>query len=716
MFKLMRYFKQVKWNVLGILCLLMVQAWCDLSLPQLTSDIVDVGIQQGGISHVAPEQLRTSTLEDLELFLTPGQKDEVEAAYAPAKDGVRRLTLTEPEELDRLDGELALPVVMLGELRNHDTMNPDALRRMLEDGTLTQDALLGAAQEELSHLQEQSQAILSQKALLFVRQEYEAMGLNLHTIQMRYLLLTGGHMLAVSLMMAMAAILVGLLAARAAAKIGMLLRGAVFDKVVHFSSGEIDQFSTASLITRSTNDVQQIQSVAVVLMRVVLYAPIIGIGGILKVANTRTGMGWIIAVAVGAALGVVAVLMSAVMPKMRAMQHLLDRLNLVSREILTGTSVIRAFSREQHEEERFDKASKELNRAQLFTIRTMNFMMPLMTLVMGVVSILIVWNGGHGIDAGTLQVGDMIAFITYTMQIVMAFLMIAMVSIMLPRAGVAAGRINEVLETVPAVADAPVTRDSEVAGGQGVISFEDVSFRYPDSDENVLSHISFTARPGETTAIIGSTGSGKSTLLNLIPRFFDVTGGRITLDGVDIRELSQHQLRSALGYVPQKGVLFSGTIASNLKFGGEHITDEQMRTAAAIAQAEDFIGEKPEGYESPVAQGGGNVSGGQRQRLSIARAIAAHPHVLLFDDSFSALDYKTDVALRRALHEQVRDAAVIIVAQRISTILHADQIIVLDEGKMVDMGTHTELLARCATYQEIARSQLSESELGGAGA
>ena len=542
------------------------------------------------------------------------------------------------------------------------------------------------------------------------------MGLDLDQIQMNYLLSTGGRMLGISLLMAVTAILVGLLASRTAAQLGMSLRGDVFKTVMSFSNTEIDKFSTASLITRSTNDIQQVQMVVVLMLRIVIYAPIIGIGGIIKVAATHTGMEWIIAVAVASALALVALLMGLALPKFKRMQTLVDKMNLVSREILTGLPVIRAFSREKHEEKRFDLANLDLKKTQLFTNRVMTFMMPMMMLLMNGVSILIVWNGGHGIDAGTMQVGDMIAFITYTMQIVMAFLMIAMIAIFLPRASVAAGRINEVLQTKPVIRDKRKVKDNTREQWQGVVAFEDVSFRYPDAGADVLEHITFTARPGQTTAIIGSTGSGKSTLLNLIPRFFDVSYGRITMDGVDIRDLSQHKLHALLGYVPQKGVLFSGDIASNLKFGGADITDQAMEEAAEIAQAREFIDSKPEGYHTPIAQGGTNVSGGQKQRLSIARAIAKNPKVFLFDDSFSALDYKTDVVLRRALNEKVKDATVIIVAQRISTILHADQIVVLDEGRIAGIGTHEELMKHCHTYQEIARSQLSAAELGGEGA
>ena len=703
MLKLIRYLKQVKWQVLAIVLLLVVQAWCDLSLPQYTSDIVDVGIQQGGIEHAAPDQLRDETMEGLKLFMDEDDWSKVDHAY-DLQDGIWYL-----------DEVFGMPMLMLSAAEEQG-MDAAAVKAMVESGQMTMEQMEAMAGQAIEKLGAQSDMIVEQRALLFVKEEYAAMGLDLDQIQMNYLLSTGGRMLGISLLMAVTAILVGLLASRTAAQLGMSLRGDVFKTVMSFSNTEIDKFSTASLITRSTNDIQQVQMVVVLMLRIVIYAPIIGIGGIIKVAATHTGMEWIIAVAVASALALVALLMGLALPKFKRMQTLVDKMNLVSREILTGLPVIRAFSREKHEEKRFDLANLDLKKTQLFTNRVMTFMMPMMMLLMNGVSILIVWNGGHGIDAGTMQVGDMIAFITYTMQIVMAFLMIAMIAIFLPRASVAAGRINEVLQTKPVIRDKRKVKDNTREQWQGVVAFEDVSFRYPDAGADVLEHITFTARPGQTTAIIGSTGSGKSTLLNLIPRFFDVSYGRITMDGVDIRDLSQHKLHALLGYVPQKGVLFSGDIESNLKFGGADITDQAMEEAAEIAQAREFIDSKPEGYHTPIAQGGTNVSGGQKQRLSIARAIAKNPKVFLFDDSFSALDYKTDVVLRRALNEKVKDATVIIVAQRISTILHADQIVVLDEGRIAGIGTHEELMKHCHTYQEIARSQLSAAELGGEGA
>ena len=507
---------------------------------------------------------------------------------------------------------------------------------------------------------------------------------------------------------------VGFLASRVSAAIGRDLRRETFSSVIGFSNAEIENFSTASLITRTTNDIQQVQFVCVILLRMVAYAPILGIGGVLHVVGNSSGLSWIVVLDVALLLLLLLFLMSVAMPKFKVMQQLVDRLNLVSREILTGIMPVRAFSREKFEEQRFDKANRELMGTQLFTNHAMVAMMPFMTLIMNGTSLLIVWFGGKAMDAGTMQVGEMIAFITYTMQIVMSFLMLAMVAVMLPRAGVAADRIDEVIRTKATIHDPDETAAKAAQAHtdwQGVVQFEDVSFRYPGADSDALEHISFTAKPGETTAIIGSTGCGKSTLLNLIPRFYDVTGGKVTVDGIDVREMPQAQLHDLLGYVPQKGVLFSGTIDSNLKFGGEDITDAQVHKAAAIAQATDFIEAKPEGYQSPIAQGGSNVSGGQKQRLSIARAIAKNPKVYLFDDSFSALDYKTDVTLRRALKAQTDNATVIIVAQRISTVLHANQILVLDEGRLVGKGTHAQLMVSCPEYQEIARSQLSQKEL-----
>lgn len=706
------YLKRSWKSVVLIFMLLIFQASCDLTLPQFTSNLVDIGIQQNGIAHAAPAEMRDTTMEDLSLFLTDEEQALVSSCYE--RSGDRWVRTTDDEKtLEQLDEAMSMPMVMLDTIQSSDQIDRDALYARLESGEITREHLLGAESQMESQLSGMGGSTITQKAILFTQKEYEALGYDLHEMQMNYLLTTGGKMLALSLGMVAAAILVGLIASRTAAELAMHLRESLFTHVVSFGNEEMTKFSTASLITRSTNDIQQVQMVIVMLLRIVLYAPILGVGGIFRVMRTETSMAWIIAVAVGAVVCLVAVLMGVALPRFKKMQTLIDNLNLVAREILTGLPVIRAFSREKHEEERFDGANIALTRTQLFTNRVMTFMMPCMMLIMNVVTVAIVWFGAHGVDLGNMQVGDMMAFITYTMQIIMSFLMISMISIMLPRAGVAADRINEVLTTEPRIRDKAKVEDDKLTDCRGEVVFDDVSFRYPDADADVLEHISFTAKPGQTTAIIGSTGAGKSSLLNLIPRFFDVSYGRITIDGIDIRNLSLHKLHEVLGYVPQKGVLFSGDIESNLKFGGADISDAQMEQAAEIAQATEFIESKPDRYQTPIAQGGTNVSGGQKQRLSIARAIAKNPKIYLFDDSFSALDYKTDAALRRALSERVHDATTIIVAQRISTILHAEQIIVLDEGKVAGIGTHEELMKTCATYQEIARSQLSEKELGG---
>ncbi len=688
MFKILKYLGKSKGAVAAILALLVLQAYCDLALPQYTADIVDVGIGQGGIEYGVPERMRGETFENVRMFMTADEEEVLLAAYAADGDGI--YVLGKDADREALAAVMELPMAMLA-----------------VPGTS------GDMDSVMESYGEMSRSMVSQMAVQSVKAEYEALGTDIAAVQTRYLLHKGGRMLCLSVLMMAASILAGLLAARTSAKIGHDLRGSLFHKVVSFSDAEMDRFSTASLITRSTNDIQQIQMVSVMLLRMVLYAPIVGVGGVLKVVNTRTGMGWIIAVAVIAIMVLVGLLMAAAMPKFKVMQSLVDRLNLVSREILTGIMVIRAFSREKFEEERFDGANKELMGTQLFTNRVMTVMMPAMMLIMNGITVMIVWFGAKGVDLGNLQVGDMLAFITYTMQIVMAFLMITMISIMLPRAGVAAERIEEVLATGVTVYDREQVKDWELEHAKGVLRFEHVSFKYPGADENALEDIDFTANPGETTAVIGSTGCGKSTLIRLVPRYYDVTQGRITIDGVDIRDLSQHKLRGMLGYVPQKGVLFSGDIESNLKFGGDSITDGDMEEAARIAQAMEFIDSKPKRFQSEIAQGGTNVSGGQKQRLSIARAIAGHPKICLFDDSFSALDYKTDVVLRKALHDKLSDATVVIVAQRISTILHADRIIVLDDGKVAGIGTHKELLEHCSAYREIARSQLSEAELKG---
>lgn len=705
--RIFRYLKREIATVFLILILLVIQAMCDLSLPSYTSDIVDIGIQQSGIERATPEQIRPETLQTLELFMTEEEIQAVELAYQE-EDGVLVLSEKEKKQLDALDKCFIVPMALVSQMQNSQDMQAVDLSMALASGAMTKDDILAMR----GQMENVSEMLISQMAVAFVRTEYEAIGVDMGKMQTDYLWSTGAKMLGVTVLMMTVAIVGGLLASRTAARVGRDLRGNVFKKVVSFSNVEMDRFSTASLITRSTNDIQQVQQVIVMLLRMVMYAPILGIGGVIKVAGTKTGMEWIIAVAVGVIILVVILLMTIAMPKFKKMQTLVDRLNLVSREILTGIPVIRAFSRETHEEKRFDVANRDLMRTQMFTNRVMTFMMPVMMLVMNTITIMIVWFGAKGVDLGSMQVGDMMAFITYTMQIVMSFMMLTMISIMLPRANVAAARIDEVLAAEPAIEEPKINQDGLLSAPKGVVTFDDVSFAYPGAGENVLAHISFEAFPGQTTAIIGSTGSGKSTLVHLLPRFYDVSSGAVKIDGVDIRDLSLHKLHSLLGFVPQKGVLFSGDITSNLKFGGDDITDEAMKAAADIAQAAPFIAEKPEGYRSPIAQGGTNVSGGQKQRLSIARAIAKNPKIYVFDDSFSALDYKTDTQLRRALAAKTKEATVIIVAQRISTILHADQIVVLDDGRIAGIGRHEELLKSCETYREIARSQLSEKELG----
>ena len=742
---------------LAVVALLFVQAYCDLSLPDYTSKIVDTGIQQGGIESPLPETVRQSTLDALSLLMSEEDADALQNAYGYylQDDGVLKLRsdLTDAERT-ALEEAVTTPDIVLymaaaqnanapagqnaaamaplsGYQSEEETAGAEAEAMTAAPTAEDLDAVCGQfaamaqmpgfsremIQQQLASAMEQvdetTLSSMASQATLLVSLEYEAQGVS-HDVQMAYLFRVGGQMLALTLLMVVVAILVGLIASRVSASIGRELRRETFSSVIHFSNAEIENFSTASLITRTTNDIQQVQFTCVILLRMVAYAPILGIGGVMHVTQGNTGLAWIIVLDVAALLLLITVLMSVAMPKFKIMQTLVDKLNLVSREILTGVMPVRAFSRESFEEKRFDAASRELMCTQLFTNRAMVAMMPFMTLIMNGTSLLIVWFGGKAIDAGNMQVGEMIAFITYTMQIVMSFLMLAMVAVMLPRAGVAADRIDEVIRTKATIHDrdeADAKAAKEHKNWQGVVEFHDVSFRFPGADSDALEHISFTAKPGETTAIIGSTGCGKSTLLNLIPRFYDTTGGRVTVDGIDVRDMPQETLHSLLGYVPQKGVLFSGTIDSNLKFGGDHITDAAVKKAAAIAQATEFIDAKPEGYQSPIAQGGSNVSGGQKQRLSIARAIAKDPKIYLFDDSFSALDYKTDVALRRALKAQTDNATVIIVAQRISTVLHANQILVLDEGRLVGKGTHAQLMASCPEYQEIARSQLSQKEL-----
>lgn len=751
--------------ILAIVLLLMVQAYCDLSLPQYTSDMIDVGIMSSGVEHILPEKMTGEEYEYATLFMTAEEKEIWDGCYEKEDKSYRRL-IKEEDRLDELDEELLVPVVLTyrmanmsetdfkemiaeamkgdpqtapmadkladmtvdeigsmmqtdlksfeaeneeGEMITYVDMRP-LLQQMIASGQMTAETTAEARESMETMIESAGSSTLSSMGVAYAISCDEAAGVDVDHMQISYLWKMGGKMFLLAILMLAAAVMTGYLASRVGAGVGRDLRGKIFERVVSFSNAEMDQFSTASLITRSTNDIQQIQMVTAIMLRMILYAPIIGIGGIIKVFETGANMEWLIALAVLVIMGFVLLLVSIAMPKFKVMQKLVDALNLVSREILTGLNVIRAFGREKTEEERFDKANRDLTKTQLFTNRVMTFMMPGMMMIMYGVILLIVWVSAHRVDAGTLQVGSMTAFITYAMLIVMAFLMLTMMSIMLPRAGVAAERIDEVLQTRSSIMETESPK--KIRDHKGVLSFRHVNFKYPGAKENALEDIDFVAEPGKTTAIIGSTGCGKSTLVNLIPRFYDVTEGTITLDGEDIREISLEELRDEIGFVPQKGVLFSGTIASNLRFGRPDATDEEIREAARIAQASDFIEEKPEQYESGIAQGGSNVSGGQKQRLAIARAIAKQPKVFVFDDSFSALDMKTDAALRKALEEKVKDSTVLIVAQRISTILHADQILVLDEGRIVGKGTHEELLAGCEVYEQIAKSQLSEKELG----
>ena len=718
-------------TLIAIIIVLFIQAYCDLSLPAYTSDIVNVGIQQGGVEDQVPEAISVDEMNRLLLFVPSEDQDTVLDAYEEDDStyDVEAYVLKDnisDEDISSLEDILAYPMMMTAGFESGSDMTAqieEQLKASLPAGTVTDDmtvfdilqmmpadqreSMMDAMEEQMGDMPD---TILDQAAVSYVGTVYENLGMDMDDIQIHYLLTTGGKMACLTFLGMAESILVGFMASRVGAATGRDLRGRVFHKVVGFSNNEFDHFSTASLITRSTNDIQQIQLIIVMLLRIVLYAPILAIGGIIQVFQTNVSMSWIIGLAVVLIGLVILVLFLVAMPKFRIMQSLVDKVNLVMREILTGLSVIRAFSTQKYEEERFDKANRDLTRTNLFVNRAMTFMMPVMMLVMNGISVLIMWNGAHGIDNGEMQVGDMMAFIQYTMQIIMGFLMLCMLSIMLPRAAVAADRVQEVLDSQTVILD-PEQPEKFSDNEKGLLKFDHVSFRYPGADENVIHDITFTARPGETTAIIGSTGSGKSTLVNLIPRFYDVTEGSITLDGVDIRNVSQHELREKLGYVPQKGVLFSGDIASNIMFGNPDGGEQEMIEAAEIAQAAEFIDQKSDGYKSPIAQGGSNVSGGQKQRLSIARAIAKHPEVFIFDDSFSALDFKTDVTLRKALKKRTKNSTVLIVAQRISTILNAEQIIVLDDGKIAGMGTHEELLKTCEVYQQIAASQLSESEL-----
>lgn len=761
MLKIFKFAKKSWYWMLIIIVLLFVQAACDLSLPQYTSDIVDVGIQNGGISESIPKAMTETTYKELKLFLEEeealddyydcleyeqadsAKKVDYEGKYPQWKQEniyVLNFDLEQEEEkAEELSELIKIPAAMyimvfsettdtqtdeestgdsavnMEEMKAQlavqlgnpeiESMDTRQVMEMLPKEVRMQ--MVDSAAEQLSKMEG---LVGDSVSTAFVKSAYEQLGMDMDEMQMNYLLKTGIKMLLLALLGMAVAITVTLLASRVAAITSKKLRDQTFEKVVGFSNAEMNSFSTASLITRCTNDIQQIQMVLVMLLRIVAYAPIMGIGGLIKVFRTTPSMAWIIGIAVLAIICLVVVLMTVAMPKFKAMQKLVDGLNLVSREILTGIPVIRAFSREKHEEERFDQASTNLMKTQIFTNRSMALMMPTMMLIMNGITVLIIWVGAHGIDLGNLQVGDMMAFITYTMQIVMSFLMITMISVMLPRAAVAAGRVDEILTSKTLITDPDTEKTPDAA--LGMLQFDNVSFQYPGAEEKVLSGISFTAKPGETTAIIGSTGCGKSTVVNLIPRLYDVTGGSIRIDGVNIKKMKLKKLRDMIGFVPQKGVLFSGTIESNLRFGAKNASEETIQAAAETAQAMEFISAKPEGFASPVSQGGTNVSGGQKQRLAIARAVAKNPKIYVFDDSFSALDFKTDAAVRKALHEKGKDSVVLIVAQRISTIIHAEKIIVLDDGKIVGMGTHQELLKDNEVYRQIAMSQLSEKELG----
>lgn len=716
--RIIKNLAQHKLVVLMIVVLLCVQAACDLALPNYTSDIVDTGIQQQGVQDVAAEQL-TGRTHDLVAMMLPEPEEQMFAdAYAQNEDGTYSLTESGKRDRAALDDAMALPMTVTCYADQIAELDLDQVKAAYDQGMIGKDDIQAMLDRARGSMGDMADALIAQQGLAAARAEYEQLGYDLDAMQMDYLVATGAKMLGLAALGMVIAVMVVFLASRTAAKVGRSLRERLFNQVVGFSDAEIQSFSAASLITRGTNDVQLVQMVTVMLLRMVLYAPILAIGGIIMIARTDLSMGWIIIAAVAAIAVIMGVLMKVAMPKFKIMQKLIDRVNLVSRELLTGLPVIRAFGREQHEETRFDAANTRLMKTQLFTNRVMTFMMPLMMLIMNLVSVGIIWFGGHAIDAGNLQTGDLIAFITYSMVIIMGFLMIGMLSIMLPRADVAAQRIDEVLECKPSIADPELGNAKDaLLGANGLpgarIAFENVSFRYSDGAECVLEDVSFTCEPGKTTAIIGSTGSGKSTVLKLAERFHDVTSGRITVDGVDVRDVSQHALRAQLGYVPQAAFLFSGTIASNVGYGVDDADEDRIRAAADVAQAGEFIAERPEGLATPISQGGTNVSGGQRQRLAIARALATDARAYLFDDSFSALDYKTDAALRHELSSRLGGKTVVIVAQRISTVLNADQIVVLDDGRVVGAGTHEQLMESCQAYREIAMSQLSEEELKG---
>lgn len=766
MTKLFKYLKKSRIAIFTILILLALQAITELSLPSYTSNIVNIGIQQSGIENAVIDVIRESEMNKLITFMDNNDKDTVLKNYklidkddltsdkfesykekypAIEDEALYVLNTKDKEKLDNLNEILAKPMLIVYNIENtsdntefKNSMMPQMMENQQiqqgntsetnmndmskfidKDGNLDVFAYLNSIpntskDKMLSELDEQfvnlPETMIDQAAISFVKAEYSSIGVDTDSLQMNYIFITGLKMIGITIISVICAICVGFLASRVAATLGKDLRGMIFKKVMNFSKKEISEFSTASLITRSTNDVQQIQQMTVMMLRMVFFAPFMAIAGIIKALDTNVSMSWIIALGVICVFGIVLILFTVVMPKFKILQNLVDRLNLVTREILTGLGVIRAFSNEKFEENRFDAANKDLTKVNMFVNRMMSCMMPAMMLVMNLISVLIVWVGAKNVDLGNMQVGDMMAFIQYTMQIVMSFLMISMISVMLPRAAVSANRIDEVLTTDISIKEVENIEKFD-ENKKGLVEFKNVSFQYPDADEKILHDISFTAKPGQTTAFIGSTGSGKSTLINLIPRFYDVTEGEIKVDGVNIKNASIHDLREKIGYVPQKGVLFSGTIDSNIKYGNKTASEDVVETAARISQATEFIDSKPDRYETPIAQGGSNVSGGQKQRLSIARAIAKDPEIYIFDDSFSALDFKTDAKLRKALKEETGDSTVLIVAQRISTILHAEQIVVLDEGKVVGIGNHKQLLKNCEVYKEIALSQLSKEEL-----
>ena len=745
MLKLIKHLKGSVCSIILIVGLLIIQAVCDLSLPDYTSNIVNIGIQQGGVEDALPKAIRKSELEKLTMFMDSKDKKEVENNYKLLdkndlsqseydkylkkypdlkNEDIYTLNIKDEKNTDEINNIMGKSILIASGLEENKA---DMLKQMSAQGLpvdkntdivdvfkmMPQEQIQGIQKEMTKKFDDLPESMITQAAVSYVQNEYKAIGMNTDKLQNNYILVAGAKMVGVALVSMASTVCVGYLGARVAAKMGRNLRKQVFSKVVSFSNNELDKFSTASLITRSTNDIQQVQMLMVMLLKVVFYAPILALGGVIKVLNTDTSMAWIIGVAVLAILSVVLLLFGLVMPRFKVAQKLVDRLNLVTREILTGMLVIRAFNTEKHEEKRFDKANTDLTKTNMFVNRAMSMMMPTMMLIMNIITILIVYNGAKSVDAGSMQVGNKMAFIQYTKQIIMSFLMISMVSIMLPRALISIQRIDEILITDNSIKDI----DNEVSideDKKGIIEFKNVCFRYPNAEEDVLSNISFTANAGETTAFIGSTGSGKSTLVNLIPRFYDVTSGEVSNDGIDIKDLKQYDLREKIGYVPQKAVVFSGTIDSNLRYGKVDATNEEIEKASRIAQAKEFIEAKPDKLESEIAQGGTNVSGGQKQRLSIARAIAKEPEIYIFDDSFSALDLKTDKALRKSLNEETKDATVLIVAQRISTIMNADKIVVLDEGKVVGCGTHNELIENCQVYQEIALSQLSKEELSNA--